>query len=310
VNGPTPPSPGGGQRDARQLVRAEPAIVPPPLPAQLIAGTHSLEIDEGHVVILSDCHYRPDEPASTAHLAAVELTSRFAEAGTLQAVILNGDAADFPKISKHQRIMWVPQPSVADELAVLHQRMAEIALVAGLDTEMILTIGNHDARRDTFLSQHAAAYEGVKGFALRDHIDPVWEMAWQVEINGSGPDSVLVKHRHRSGATATRANLSAAGRSIVTSHTHQPGVWRTSHGPRHLYGVDTGCIAALNSRAFVGYTEMAAAAGMSNWASGFAVLTFAGGRLLPPELVLVLDEDAGLVAFRGEVLRLGRETVH
>jgi len=192
----------------------------------------------------------------------------------------------------------------------VQQRMAEISAIAGLDTELILTIGNHDARLDTFLSQNAAACEGVKGFALRDHIDPCWAMAWQVEINGSGPDSVLVKHRHRSGAGATKANVISAGRSIITGHTHQPGITRLSHGSRHLYGVDAGCIAALNSGAFVGYTEMAAAAGMANWASGFTVLTFASGRLLPPELVLVLDEEAGLVSFRGEPIRVGSETVH
>jgi hypothetical protein len=119
--------------------------------------------------------------------------------------------------------MWEPQPSVADELAIVQHRMAEIAGISGLDTELVLTIGNHDSRLDTFLSQHAAACEGVKGFALRDHIDPEWAMAWQVEINGSGPDSVLVKHRHRSGAGAAKANLMAAGRSIVTGHTTSPG---------------------------------------------------------------------------------------
>jgi hypothetical protein len=99
----------------------------------------------------------------------------------------------------------------------------------------------------------------------------------------------------------------AAGRSIVTGHTHQPGITRISHGSHHLYGVDCGCVAALNSRAFVGYTEMAAAAGLSNWASGFAVLTFRDGLLMPPEPVLVLDEQAGTYAFRGEVFHEGRK---
>src|SRR5215471_6091511 len=191
------------------------------------------------------------------------------------------------------------------ELAIVRHRMAEIAEIAGLDTELVITVGNYDIRLDTFLSQNAAACEGVKGFALRDHIDPGWSMAWQVEINGCDPASVLIKHRHRSGASATKANVLAAGRSIVTSHTHQPGITRISHGARHLYGVDAGCIAALNSRAFVGYTEMAAAAGMANWASGFAILTFKDGLLLPPELVLVVDEEAGLAAFRGELIRVG-----
>jgi hypothetical protein len=53
---------------------------------------------------------------------------------------------------------------------------------------------------------------------------------------------------------------------------------------------------------------MAAAAGMANWASGFVMLTFAGGVLLPPELVLVLDEEAGLWSWRGQIYRA--ETVH
>jgi hypothetical protein len=61
-------------------------------------------------------------------------------------------------------------------------------------------------------------------------------------------------------------------------------------------------MAALSSRAFWAYTEGAAAAGMANWASAFVVLTLQEGLLLPPELVLVLDEEAGVVAFRGELL--------
>jgi hypothetical protein len=255
----------------------------------------------------SDCHYRPDEPASTAHHAFVELVSRFAEKGSLQVVIMNGDVADFPSVSRHPRIGWEQRPAVADEIAIVQQRMGDIASIAGLDTELVLTMGNHDIRLDTFLSQNAVACEGVPGFALRDHIDPIWSMAWQVEINGSGPDSVLAKHRHRSGAGASRANVVAAGRSIVTGHTHQPGITRISHGSPHLYGVDCGCVAALSSRAFVGYTEMAAVAGLSNWASGFAVLTFRSGLLMPPEPVLVLDEQAGTYAFRGEVFHVGRK---
>ena len=169
-----------------------PTLALPSAPPHAILGTHALSVEDGVVLVGSDCHYRPDEPASTAHRAFVKLTSRFAEEGTLRAVILNGDVTDFPKIPKHPRIMWEPQPSVADELTVVQQRMDEIASIAGLGTELVMTIGNHDTRLDTFLSQHAAAYEGVKGFALRDHIAADWVMGWQVEINGSGPESVLV----------------------------------------------------------------------------------------------------------------------
>jgi hypothetical protein len=184
--------------------------------------------------------------------------------------------------------------------------MAEIASIAGLGTSLVMTVGNHDVRLDTFLSQNAAACEGVMGFALRDHIDAAWAMAWQVEIKGSGPNGVLVRHRFKGGANAGRANVQAAGCSVISSHTHQANVTRISNSRGHHWGIDTGCIASLNSRAFVGYTEMAAAAGMANWASGFAVLAFKNGLLLPPELVLVMDEEDGVAAFRGELIRVSK----
>jgi hypothetical protein len=107
-----------------------PAVIAPPRPPE-VSGTHALDIDDGQVIIGSDCHYRPDEPPSTAQRALVQVTSRLAEEGTLRAVILNGDVAEFPKISKHARIMWEPQPSVADELALVRHRMAEIARLLG-----------------------------------------------------------------------------------------------------------------------------------------------------------------------------------
>jgi hypothetical protein len=39
-----------------------------------------------------------------------------------------------------------------------------------------------------------------------------------------------------------------------------------------------------------------------NWRSGFAILTFVNGELMPPELVQFISEDDGLVFFRGEVI--------
>jgi len=37
-----------------------------------------------------------------------------------------------------------------------------------------------------------------------------------------------------------------------------------------------------------------------NHRSGFAVLSFVDGELMQPELVMVLDEQAGSVTFRGK----------
>ena len=41
-----------------------------------------------------------------------------------------------------------------------------------------------------------------------------------------------------------------------------------------------------------------------NWRSGFAVLTFNNGKLMPPELAEVVDEDKGLYYFRGQVMKV------
>jgi hypothetical protein len=258
----------------------------------------TLKISEGIVLVGSDCHWRPDVAPSTAHRAFVTLATRFSEAGTLKAVVLNGDVFDFPAISTHARIGWEHQPRPVDEIAEVQARMAEIAAAAP-SVPLLLTIGNHCKRLDDYLSRNAGQLEGLPGCRLRDHIAPRWLMDWQFELN-PGPDGVLIRHRFKGGAGAGLANIRAAGKSVVTGHTHQGNVVRLSFGERHLFGVDSGTMATLSSPAFSAYTEKAAGC-MSNWASGFAVLSFNRGRLLAPELVLVTDEATGCYSFRGQL---------
>jgi hypothetical protein len=66
-----------------------------------------------------------------------------------------------------------------------------------------------------------------------------------------------------------------------------------------LYGVDTGMMAAVKDEQFI-YHENASV----NWRAGFAVLTYVNGHLMPPELVQVINEDEGLVFFRGELYEI------
>jgi hypothetical protein len=61
----------------------------------------------------------------------------------------------------------------------------------------------------------------------------------------------------------------------------------------NLYGVDTGMLADPWGPQFA-YVEQ----GPRNWRSGFAVLTFADGLLMPPELCQVVAD--GVAFFRGE----------
>jgi hypothetical protein len=96
------------------------------------AAVISLNLLNGTVLVGSDCHYRPDAPSSTAHRALCQLARRFSAEGALQAAILNSDVTDLPRISKHPRIGWEPQPTVAAELAEVRRRWARVLKLPGL----------------------------------------------------------------------------------------------------------------------------------------------------------------------------------
>jgi hypothetical protein len=117
---------------------------------------------------------------------------------------------------------------------------------------------------------------------------PGWHTGWRVDIN----NSVVVKHRWHNGQHATYNNTLKSGRSIVTGHLHKLMVtpWTDYNGRR--YGVDTGTLAEPGGDQFVYVEENPV-----NWCSGFAVLTFKNGMLLPPELCEVIN---GVAYFRGE----------
>ena len=110
--------------------------------------------------------------------------------------------------------------------------------------------------------------------------------------------ATMVKHRWKGGMNATRANTLNAGISMVTGHLHCQNV-RPLSDYRHFdrYGVDTGCVADKEHRAF-SYTEDSAL----DWRSGFAVLTYRDGILMPPELVTKMSPNS--VWFRGGLHRV------
>jgi hypothetical protein len=138
----------------------------------------------------------------------------------------------------------------------------------------------------------------VKGVHLADHF-ALWQKAMSCFINeGIEGGATMVKHRYKGGMNATRANTLNAGVSMVTGHLHCQNVRPVSdYGRFDRYGVDTGCVADKEHRAF-SYTEDAPL----DWRSGFAILTYRGGRLMYPELVTKWDDKH--VQFRGALIRV------
>ena len=244
------------------------------------------DITNGHVVVFSDCHYWPGT-RSLMHRALLEVIKEFKPV----LVIANGDVIDAPSISRHASIGWEKRPQLVDEIENVKDRLSEIEK-ATFKTRKIWTLGNHDQRFEMRLANVAPEYAKIHGVHLKDHF-PAWEPCWQIWLN----DEVIVLHRYKSGEYAIRNNPVFAGKSTVTGHLHRANVFCHDDANGTRYGVDTGCVADTDADAFVGYME-----GRTwNWRSGFGLLTFKGGRLMLPELVLKWDDEH--VQFRGKVMR-------
>ena len=250
-------------------------------------GRLNIPLKNGTVVVFSDAHYHPDDE-STAHRALVKVIKQFHP----EVVVCNGDAFSGETISRWPRIGWDNKPTVQQEIDAVKHHLDQLEEVS--KGKMVWCLGNHDARYETFLAHNAPQYEGVHGFTLKDHF-PRWMPTWSLFIN----DNICIKHRFKGGIHATHNNTINAGLTMVTGHLHSLKVTPFTDYNGTRYGVDTGCLADSRHRQFADYSED----NPKNWRSGFVVLTIADGKLLPPELVQVWDEDEGEVTFRGAIIK-------
>ena len=243
------------------------------------------DIQDGVILIASDAHYWPGI-VTTAHKAFCKLAKEVSP----KIVILNGDVLDGARISRHARIMWEKQPTVKDEIAAVQDRVAEVERAAGR-AKLIRTIGNHDARFENYLSTRVGEFEEMTGMTLLDYL-PRWRAGWCVHINQNTDGWLAVRHRPVSGGIHAAYNsVLRSGTHYAHGHLHKLQVtpWGDYRGRR--YGIDTGTLAEPTGPQF-NYTEAAPL----NWASGFVVLTYHRGRLLPPEICVAEGDNAW---FRG-----------
>jgi len=250
------------------------------------ARERQAEIDTGTVIVFSDAHFWPGEKTA-ANRALLTLVKEMKPV----RVIANGDVFDGAKISRHDPHGWGTLPTVKEELDSCRDQMHEIVLAANpkkTGCTFDWNIGNHCARFDRYLVNNASDFGGVVA-RLSDHFNE-WDFAWSLKIN----KNVMIKHRWHNGVHATYNNALKGGMTIVTGHLHRLAVtpWADYNGRR--YGVDTGTLADPLGAQFE-YLEN----NPTPWCSGFAVLTFLNGKLLPPELCEVHD---GIAYFRGQVV--------
>ena len=246
-------------------------------------------LKDGVIVVASDCHYWPGV-ISSAHKAFVKIIKDIKP----KIVCLNGDVFDGATISRFPAGDWQTLPSVKQELEACQERVNEIEAVAG-NAKLLWTWGNHDLRFNSKLAQQVGdGFKGLQGFNLKDYF-PRWKFQTSIMVN----DNLMIKHRWHNGIHAVYNNILKSGVSFCTGHLHSLKVTPFSDYAGARYGIDTGTLAPIYDDGF-SYMEDSP----RNWRSGGAVLTIYKGKLMPPELFEVIDEDAGLVYFRGEVFKV------
>jgi DNA-binding Lrp family transcriptional regulator len=249
----------------------------------------NVTLKNGVIVVGSDCHYWPGI-ISTAHRAFVKIIKEIKP----RMVVMNGDVFDGASISRHPVSGWGTTPTVKQELEACQERLKEVEKAAR-GSALHWTWGNHDMRFNARLAaQVGDTWRGVEGMNLTDHF-PMWKFSTSIMVN----ETIQIKHRLYNGIHAAYNATLKSGISTVNGHLHSLKVtpWTDLTGTR--YGVDTGSLANVWGDQFE-YTEDST----RNHRSGFAVLTFIDGKLMPPELVEVMNEDAGEVYFRGELIKV------
>lgn len=244
------------------------------------------EIQDGTIIVGSDAHVWPG-PLTTAQRGFIAIVRKLKP----DVVVMNGDVFDGARISRHPAGIWDQEsrPNVKRELEACQAFLAEVSKTPA---RHIWTYGNHDARMEYTLAALVPQYQGVPGFALKDHF-PEWTFCMAVFVN----DNLVIKHRLANGVHAAYNNAVKSGRSMVTGHLHslKATPWTDYNGTR--YGVDCGTLADPESKQF-DYSEESPA----NHRAGFVVLTIRNGKLLYPEMVQVWDDTR--IQFRGELLEV------
>jgi hypothetical protein len=253
-------------------------------------GRVNVELKNGTILVGSDFHIWPE-----ANSVCLRAFKKFIDDIKPDAIVLNGDVLDFPRISRYPQ-NWEKAPDPQEEIEASQDHLHDMVARSKRGSKKIWTIGNHDQRFENAIANALPQFRGVKGVHLSDHFG-VWQKAMSCMVNyDNEPGRTMIKHRMAGGKHAIYNNVREAGCHSITGHLHMQNVRAVSdYRNFNVYGVDTGCVADKHHNAFV-YTEDRAL----DWRSGFGLLTYHDWMLLPPELITKHDENT--VVFRGQLI--------
>jgi hypothetical protein len=206
--------------------------------------------------------------------------------------VMLGDVLDGATVSRFGRDDWGRRPSLAEELAACRVWLDAIRAAAP-DAERIWVRGNHDQRLEKIIANKMPELEGVRMTRLADHF-PDWVHCWRVELPGTE-----LKHRWHAGADSARKNALKSGLNYFCGHDHALQVTRVTDRNGTRWGGSTGTLADVDGPQFA-YSEHAP----KDHCSGWILLTFENGRLLPPEMGVVTGPSE--FSFRGQLFHVER----
>jgi hypothetical protein len=250
-------------------------------------------IKDATIFVFGDNHLWPGDQPNAADRALKHLLKTLKPRPKI--IVCNGDLFDFPVISRHPRTNGY-FPNISDELEAGRAYLREIEKVAPDDCVLVATIGNHDERFIRSLAANSPEYLRIFGSRLEDHI-PTWGWCWQLVVN----KRILITHYWHTGQQNAGLNnlLKSGAEAFISNHLHGGHITSTTDFDGKVrWAVDTGTMADfdISQRKFTHYTRGTPV----RWKQGFAVLTIdAQGRLLPPELVQVVQGEA---YFRGRIV--------
>lgn len=263
----------------------------------LNGGRIMLDLQDGCVLIISDQHYHAPLGASISHRVALRLAKELKP----WAIINNGDTLDLATISRWPVASLLElgqRPTIQEELKEAKTRLEEFEKLDFVKWR-VWNLGNHDARYESYIAQHADKLAGLSGMTLKERFAE-WLPAWRTDIiNKDGKPEVIIQHRFKGGMHAGQNNVLWSGTNYVTGHDHMLKAYPVTNVHGLYWGIHAGTMAPIDSQLFLNYTEDRP----KNWQEGFVILQFRGGKFIGPELVHCTPD--GRAIFRGEVLQVG-----
>lgn len=235
------------------------------------------------------------------------------------AIYLTGDMIDAYEISRFGADGGAPRPSIQEEIAYAHARLAELRSAAGADAEILWIAGNHEERLVSYLARVAQPLIGLRRaggdhesvlslpyLVAADSLGVTWVGANEGDLGGDYmnaqvvvTDGLVATHgyhaRKGGGGSSILPLVERWGVSVVGGHDHRAGIAYRSVGGvanvplRRLAAVSTG----MMCRQRLGYNAA------PDWQAGFATATvFAeGGFSLD---LATIDPEDGTLSWRGQ----------